>query len=81
MNDLDKLIRKCPKVMRASLRAQKPDFAREMAQRYLDADEAGKADITAFFESDGPRKVHESRLKIDDGIPTSHDLDKQLGAS
>jgi len=69
-----------PEPMRAAVEAQESNFAGEMAQRYLLApDEETRADILAFFESDGPRKVHESKLKHNDGIPTSADLEAQFG--
>jgi len=46
-----------------------------MAQRWLDGDEVTRLDIEAFFESDGPRKVHEIKAKHKDGTPTSSDLE------
>lgn len=57
--------------MKDALRDQDPAFAEEMAQRWLDGDEATRADIEAFFESDGPRMVHEAKLKHEDGTPTT----------
>lgn len=50
-----------------------------MAKCYLDGDERERRDILDFFESDGPRKVHEARQKHEDGTPTSADLDEWLG--
>lgn len=69
--DLNKL----PGVLRDALRLQSPDFAQECARAYLDADEPSRADILAFFESDGPRKVHEAKQHIEHGIPTSEEIE------
>lgn len=62
--------------MKDALREQEPAFAEEMAKRYLDADPESRVDISAFFDSDGPRKIHEAKLRILDGIPTAADLGK-----
>jgi hypothetical protein len=45
-----------------------------MATSYLGADAFGRADIEAFFESDGPRRAHEAELKVNEAVPTSDDL-------
>lgn len=79
MSALDVLLERVPEPMRSALREQEPDFAEELALDYCRASEAGKADILAFFESGGPRMVHEAKLKRQDGTPTSADLASQVG--
>jgi hypothetical protein len=64
-----------PDEMRDALADQKPEFVAEMIERWRVADEETRADILAFFESDGPRRVHEAKVKHEDGTPTSADLD------
>lgn len=64
-----------PPKMREALERQTPEFARECAESYRAADEESKADILAFFESEGPRVVHEVKLKYEDGTPTSEELE------
>lgn len=64
--------------MRSALLFQSKDFADEMAQRYRDASEDDRLDMLAFFEGGGPRQVHEARLKHEDDIPTSQDLEDLL---
>lgn len=71
---LEALLAQIPEPMRSALREQDDEFAEEMALAYCSANDLAKADIMAFFESDGPRMVHESKLKIEDGTPTSDDL-------
>jgi hypothetical protein len=61
--------------MKDSLQEQDVIFAAEMAQRYIEADPETKNDILDFFEYDGPRRVHEARLKVIENIPTSDDLE------
>lgn len=63
-----------PEAMREAIESQDPAFAAECVQRWVEADPASRAE--AFFESDGPRKVHEARLKIEDNVPTSAELEK-----
>lgn len=65
--------------MREALEAQTPEFALEILNMYLDGDEATRADMRAFFDSDGPRMTHEAKLKHNRGIPTSADLNDWLG--
>ena len=60
--------------MREALEEQDPEFALEILQRYFAAGELARADMRAFFDSDGPRMVHEAKLKHHDGVPTSADL-------
>lgn len=64
--------------MRDSLLEQEAAFAEEMAQRYLDAGEDTRSDILAFFESGGPRMVHEAKCALADGTPTSAELERHL---
>jgi hypothetical protein len=74
-DDLDALIERLPEVMRGPFRDQDPIFAREMAVTFLDASDETKADIEAFFASDGPRRFREHKLKHEDGTPTSDELE------
>jgi len=62
--------------MRDALAAQEPGFAAEMLDLWDDAGADGRADIEAFFLSDGPRLVHEVKLRHTDGVPTSADLEQ-----
>jgi hypothetical protein len=70
---------KLPRKIREALKGQTPAFREEMRRRWREADEASRSDILAFFESDGPRKIHEAKLKLEEGIPTSADLEDQFG--
>lgn len=64
-----------PPKMQEALKSQTPEFAQECAQSYREADEESKADIAAFFESEGPKKVHDLKKRDEDGTPTSDDLE------
>lgn len=55
-----------------------PSEAIEIAQAYLDAPEEDQAGMLAFVTEDGPRRVHEIRLKHESGTPTSADLHRWL---
>lgn len=63
-----------PPVMVAALRASPPALARDILAAFACADEAGRRDMIAFFESDGPRKVREKQLRAVDGTPTADEL-------
>lgn len=78
--DIDDLLERLPSRMRDDLRQQDPTFARELAVAYLDADPVTQADMAAFFDSDGPKKVHDLKLEHEDGTPTSADLADWPGA-
>lgn len=65
-----------PESMRGPLEAQAVAFFCRETVAYLNADESTRKDIAAFFESDGPRKVHEAKLQHEEGVPTSADLEK-----
>ena len=65
-------------LMKEALREQEPEFAEERAQKWLEADSITRRDIEAFFESDGPKKVHQAKLKVREGVPTSADLNRML---
>jgi len=68
---------KTPEPLRSALIAEyesDPDFALLHADKYWNADEAGRSDILDFFRSDGPEMWRQSSLKIDYGIPTAEDL-------
>lgn len=72
---LEALLERMPEgPMKDALREQRPELAVDLARDYLAADAAGRTDMDAFFASEGPRRVHEAKLKIDDAIPTSRDL-------
>lgn len=64
-----------PECMRAALQGQDPELVADTIRTWREGDEATRADIEAFFEDDGPRRAHEARQKIEDGIPTSSDLE------
>lgn len=40
------------------------EFFVDMGRRYLDADEVSRADIRAFFESDGPAKLKDAHERL-----------------
>ena len=58
------------------LEGQDRSFVADMAWRYVHADEPTRADFRAFIDCDGPRRVHEVKLKHQKGIPTSEDLER-----
>lgn len=78
MTDLERLLAEIPEPMRSDLAAQDPVFAAEIARDYLAASPDSRADMLAFFEGDGPRRVHEAQRRDEDGTPTSGDLDGWL---
>lgn len=71
-----------PEPMRSALIEQveldNEAFALDMAADYRKADKHTQSDILAFFESDGPEKVRQVRLKHEDGILTAADLKEQF---
>ena len=76
---LEELLLAIPEPMRSALHEQEPEFARECALDYLTAEPDGQADMLAFFESDGPKKVDQAKQKHEHGTPTSADLEEWLG--
>lgn len=67
--------------MKDAMRAQDPDFAEEMLLDYIQGDEATQADIRAFLDSGGPKKVKavlDEMQKVEDGTPTARDLEGWL---
>lgn len=72
--ELHSMLAKVPESMRDALYVQEPHFAYEMARDYLNADRITQLDIAAFFDSDGPKVVHDLKVQHEDGTPTSHDL-------
>lgn len=72
--ELHSMLAKVPGAMRAALYKQEPHFAYEMAHDYLHADRITQLDIAAFFDSNGPKVVHDLKTQHEDGTPTSHDL-------
>ncbi len=74
------LMAQLPPKMRHAMEHQEPEFAMSMARDYLAGDEATRLDVAAFFDSDGPKVVHDLKVEHEDGTPTSHDLDGWLGA-
>lgn len=51
--------------MAEALRYQRAEFAREIRRLFKAADEDTQADMLAFFDSGGPRKVERARRAID----------------
>ena len=49
--------------MRAALELQDPAFSLEILNLYDQADEPGRSDMRAFFDSEGPRRVHEAKVR------------------
>lgn len=78
MTELERLLEKIPEPMRSDLREQDPVFAAEIARDYLAASPESQADMLAFFESDGPRRVGEAKQREEDGTPTSGDLERWM---
>jgi len=60
--------------MKQALQEQASEMAQSFLKDYLAFDELTQADIRAFFESQGPKRVHEKLLKNSEGTPTSSDL-------
>lgn len=58
-----------PEAMARDMPTLSGEDAAEMAVKYMEADDEAKADIVAFFESQGPRRVSHLRAKDKDGIP------------
>lgn len=50
-------------------------FVAECVESYLTADASARADIAAFFESDGPAKVQVSKAK--EGLPNGWPPDEE----
>lgn len=72
-----------PEPMRSALERVAPldpALVADSAELYREADDATRADILAFFESDGPEKVRQLRLRHDEGVPTASDLAGWAGA-
>lgn len=61
-----------------ALRDQRPEFAAEVRRAFRRADSTTKADILAFFSSDGPARLGERVLKAKDGTPTTSDLENWM---
>lgn len=76
--ELEALLAKIPEPMRSDLREQEPELAAEIACDYLAASPESQADMLAFFESEGPRRVSEAKQRDEDGTPTSSDLEGWL---
>ena len=51
-----------------------PQFIAEMLGRYLLADEDSKADIIAFFDSDGPAILEDVHVRETTATPTAEEL-------
>lgn len=64
-----------PEAIREALAGQPLDLVTDTVETWATADDATRADILAFFESDGPRRVHEAKVKHRDGTPTASDLE------
>lgn len=72
-----------PEPMRSALERVEPinpELAAESADAYREADDITRADILAFFESDGPERVRQVRLRHEEGVPTASDLAGWAGA-
>lgn len=76
LHELAVLLAQLPVEMADALRAQGPEFAEEIARDYLAADSETQAEMASFFAEEGPRRVHESMLKMDQAIPTAADLSR-----
>lgn len=63
-----------PKVIQDALVGQPRELIDDTLKTWAESDEDTRADILAFFESDGPEKVRQARLKHEDGVPTAADL-------
>ncbi len=62
-----------PKMADALVQQDDVGFAADMLMKYFNADAASRADIEAFFESDGPAKVEDAHWRHG-GIPTPGQL-------
>ena len=62
--------------MVSALLKQDDTFAHEILDLYEATDDDARPDMLAFFDGDGPRRTGESKLKHEDGTPTSADLRK-----
>lgn len=54
------------------------EFIASQTRIYLESDKDGKADIEAFHDCDGVRRMRQSQQKFDDGTPTQDDLEEWL---
>lgn len=50
-------------------------FVAEQALKYIEGDEADRADILAFHESDGVNLIHQAHEKHENETPTAADLE------
>lgn len=68
-----------PEVIREALEGQPVELVTDTVETWRNADEETRADILAFFESDGPEKVRQAKLKVEGGVPTVADLERDMG--
>lgn len=61
-------------IVRDSLEHMSEDEREFLAEKYIKSDEDSKLDIEAFFHSNGPSMVQQSKM----GIPTSEELNQWL---
>ena len=74
----DDLLDQVPEALRRELLLIDPVTAFQLAQQFLNSDEGDQAGMTAFIESDGPRRVRDLQTKHRDGTPTSAELEEWL---
>lgn len=62
--NLERLIAELPSAaMREALAQQKPEFALKLIKEFNAAPERAQAEIIAFFEADGPRRIEEIKSR------------------
>lgn len=82
MTERERLIERCNKLgpeckdMIDAVLGQSDSFAHGTLDIFEKASDEDKADHLAFFDSGGPRMIHEAKTKHADGTPTSADLER-----
>ena len=64
--------------MREALAEREPEFALECIEAYYEASEEDQAGMREFFESGGPRTIHQLKMQLQDGTPTVADLERWM---
>lgn len=69
------LLERLPEALSRALADQDDEFAEEMALAYLSASPDDQTDHLAFICGGGPEQIRQARLKHEEGVPSSGDLE------